>query len=516
MKRIAFLALGLVLALVPATGGLLAQEPERSADWSPEWYVGKILFKSDRDGQEAFFAVNPDGSGLVRVDDPNVGFYYAEARTQDLTSSDGRYRLFVREVGPDLQIWQQDLQTGDISYIVGGSLGADYEPAWAPDSRYVAYVSQSDGNDEIHLYDRLTNTDRRLTQNTWEWDKHPSFSPDGSQIVFYSNRQARFRHIWLMNADGSQPQNLSGWGAYNDWDPVWIKEAPSAPIPSTSPLELDVPLRTEPGCQPELEDYVGKILFKSDAEGLAAIYLLDPDTGEACRVDDPNVGFYYAEALRRDALSPDGRYRLFVREIGSNHQIWLEDTETGDIAYVAGGAAGADYEPAWSPDGLSVAYVSQRDGNDEIHLLDRGSGQDRRLTQNNWEWDKHPSFNADGSQIVFWSNREAGWKHLWVMNADGSGQRSLGRSGNWNDWDPVWVKAEPSPAPELSTLPLPTGEELPAPAPIELEPLPVEWYVGKILFKSDRDGQEAFFAVNPDGSGLVRVDDPNVGFYYAE
>ncbi|NPV07502.1 MAG: hypothetical protein HPY83_05985 [Anaerolineae bacterium] len=225
MRRRAFLALVLALSLAPAAGPLLAQERETS----PDWYVGRILFKSDREGQEAFFAVNPDGSGLVRVDDPNVGFYYAEARSRDLTSADGRYRLFVRQVGNDLQVWQQDTQTGDISYVAGGGPGADYEPAWAPDTRFVAYVSQVDGNDEIHLYDRQTNTDHRLTSNTWEWDKHPSFGPDGSQIAFWSNRQSRFKHIWIMNSDGSNPHNISGWGSYNDWDPVWVKHLPSAP-----------------------------------------------------------------------------------------------------------------------------------------------------------------------------------------------------------------------------------------------------------------------------------------------
>ncbi|MHB0877334.1 MAG: TolB family protein, partial [Anaerolineae bacterium] len=73
-----------------------------------------------------------------------------------------------------------------------------------------------------------TGEDRRLTNNTWEWDKHPSFNSDGSQIVFWSNREAQWKHIWLMNADGSEQHNLSGWLQSNDWDPVWVKEAPTA------------------------------------------------------------------------------------------------------------------------------------------------------------------------------------------------------------------------------------------------------------------------------------------------
>ncbi len=62
----------------------------------------------------------------------------------------------------------------------------------------------------------------RLTFNAWEWDKHPSWSPDGSQIVFYSNRDTGRRQLWIMAADGAGQRNLSS-NEYNDWDPVWVR-----------------------------------------------------------------------------------------------------------------------------------------------------------------------------------------------------------------------------------------------------------------------------------------------------
>jgi TolB protein len=73
------------------------------------------------------------------------------------------------------------------------------------------YTVNVDGSDQ-----------QRLTKNAWEWDKHPSWSPDGTQIVFYSNRYTGWRQIWVMNADGSDQHNISN-NEYNDWDPVWIK-----------------------------------------------------------------------------------------------------------------------------------------------------------------------------------------------------------------------------------------------------------------------------------------------------
>ncbi|MGQ9553480.1 MAG: hypothetical protein ACUVWR_05145, partial [Anaerolineae bacterium] len=64
------LALALIFPLLTSIGHLAAQEAK---PLPREWYVGKILFKSDRGGKEAFYAMNSDGSEVQLVQDPNVG-----------------------------------------------------------------------------------------------------------------------------------------------------------------------------------------------------------------------------------------------------------------------------------------------------------------------------------------------------------------------------------------------------------------------------------------------------------
>ncbi len=62
---------------------------------------------------------------------------------------------------------------------------------------------------------------KQLTHNTWEWDKHPTWTPDSQKIVFYSNRTGK-RQIWIMNANGSA-QTLLSDGQFDEWDPILIK-----------------------------------------------------------------------------------------------------------------------------------------------------------------------------------------------------------------------------------------------------------------------------------------------------
>ena len=60
------------------------------------------------------------------------------------------------------------------------------------------------------------------TPNKWEWDKHPSWSPDSRQIVFWSNREGT-KQIYVMDADGPQPARRSAASPWDEYDPIWIK-----------------------------------------------------------------------------------------------------------------------------------------------------------------------------------------------------------------------------------------------------------------------------------------------------
>lgn len=97
-----------------------------------------------------------------------------------------------------------------------------YDPTWSPTGEWIAFVGTNTGNDEIYRVSPDGQTVQQLTFNSFEWDKHPTWSPDGSQILFYSNRETGRRQLWIMNVDGSGQRNYSS-DEYEDWDPVWTR-----------------------------------------------------------------------------------------------------------------------------------------------------------------------------------------------------------------------------------------------------------------------------------------------------
>jgi TolB protein len=102
-------------------------------------------------------------------------------------------------------------------------------PAWSPDGKWIAFSKRADSTlvrSQIHAIAADGSTLRNLSNQTTAFDWSPAWSPDGDRIVFQSDRHNPTRtnsccvtSIYVMDADGSNVQRLtSGW---NDKLPRW-------------------------------------------------------------------------------------------------------------------------------------------------------------------------------------------------------------------------------------------------------------------------------------------------------
>ena len=178
--------------------------------------------------------------------------------------------------------------------------------------------------------------------------------------------------------------------------------------------------------------------------------------------------------------SPDGR-RLVFEIPGSGIYATSDDGE-GTTAIVrssfARSGVGAPVEPAWSPDGNSIAFVSRSFAfgpasffsvSRDIYVADVNGERITQLTNTPGAAEYAPSWSPDGKMIVYDRTVPATQGDIWVMNADGSGQRELFSS--------VENESYPSYSPDGS----------------------------KIVFSSSQDGDSEIYVIDATGEGLRKL-----------
>ena len=159
---------------------------------------------------------------------------YADAHASQTWSPDKRFETYVGADpnGGRPQIWAIDHQDNTKKMLTRFGSGVSYDPVFSPDGDWIAFISQERaGVDNLYIITRDGTDLQRLTRlpgqawpTTWEWVKRPTWSADGTQIAFWSNKVNGARQIWVMNRDGANLRTISNDPRpAEDYDPVWVR-----------------------------------------------------------------------------------------------------------------------------------------------------------------------------------------------------------------------------------------------------------------------------------------------------
>ncbi|NUQ12458.1 MAG: PD40 domain-containing protein [Gemmatimonadaceae bacterium] len=322
-------------------------------------------------------------------------------------------------------------------------------------------------------------------------DVHPTFSPDGRRIAFVSDRSGSDQ-LWVANADGSNPVQVSRLTAGAVSFPVWLPDNEYLlAAQNLYHLSGGEGLRVPFGAGVTSFSPDGKIAYTSNRTGQIIAY--DRGAGRS-RTLVSNPG-----GAMQVAVSPDGRTLAYFTRHDARTDLMLRDIATGDERLLRAGvqhdgsyrsaSLGVMPNPAWLPDGSAIltsyggriwkvnavtgqatmipftADVEQylgplsrfqypiadsfvvrqiRDATpspdakrlaftalDKLYLMDLAGGAPRRVTTAVNVVEHSPAWSPDGRTVVFatWTDEAGG--HLYRVNADGSGLTKLTATANF-------------------------------------------------------------------------------------
>jgi Tol biopolymer transport system component len=298
---------------------LTATETPTSPVDAPFAGADLIAFSSDRTGMMQIWTMNTDGSYQKQLTNMPSG------ACQPAWSPDGKMIAFIspcngkeNEQYPNARIYTMNSDGTELKILPVSQVG-DFDPAWSPDSKRIAFTSLRTGTAHIFVYNLRDLTIHEVSDTRFP-DIQPCWSPDGKQLAFV--RQMPYKHVWVMSDQGTTLYQLTIGGDSIDLWPNWSPDGQYL-IFSRSMLDPVIP-------------------------ALEKVRIEDQNTGREVRIlptDQPDNTAPITEAV----ISPDGKWILYESwPDGRNHDIYLIDSEGKNRTRLTTDP-GFDFSPAWKP-----------------------------------------------------------------------------------------------------------------------------------------------------------------------
>jgi TolB protein len=258
----------------------------------------------------------------------------------------------------------------------------------------IAFVSPEGHDKELWLMDadgfgaHALTADHSIAQS-------PSWSPEGSLLLFTSWRGGSGPQIWVMSPEQRKPFLVSGRPGLN----------------------------TSASYAPDGQHIVCTL----SQDGNAELYSLDARGGSPLRLTN------HRSIDTSPSWSPTGREIAFTSDRSGNPQVYVMDSDGSTVRRLTFDVDYTD-SPAWSPKGDRLSFVTRVGGGFDIWTCRAdGTGAKPVVTGGNNE---NPRWSADGRHIVFASNRDGAYG-LWVTDLDGMLPRKLDTGGR-RALSPAW------------------------------------------------------------------------------
>ena len=259
------------------------------------------------------------------------------------------------------------------------------------------------GDNELYLLDPVTRVETRLTSNA-NADSFPAWSPNHEEIVFDRDGDLKIA-AFAGGKLGTSVEALTTGGS-NDNFPAW-----------------------------SIDDRIAFARFLGGNNGSEIRVIRRGGNSELVVA---------GKSVRAPAWSPDGTTLAYMADNGSG-QFDIFTIKEGEEPVPLLDGPLSELNPNWSPDGKTIVFVRDKGEpksyDNDIFKVDVATKEVTGPLTDNDVQDGNPVWSPDGSQIAFYRALEASATtgfHIWIMNADGSGQEDLMLDRPGRNLDPMW------------------------------------------------------------------------------
>ncbi len=368
-------------------------------------------------------------------------------KTRDAAiSPDGKYVVYVVDEGEQQSLWTRQVATKSDVQIIPPAEVQYSGLVFSPDSNYINFVTREGPDMPLSIFQMplLGGTQRRLASRV---AGGVTYSPDGKQFAFvrHSFPVDDESSMLIANSDGTQERVLASvkrpeffasvGGQIPAWSPNGKTIAAALGLFNASQTEMrGVEIQVADGTSKTISDgwfLIRRIAWMTDKSSLLIlgsdklsgiynqqIWSISHPNGQVRRITtDTNNYFGMSVAADSEALA--------AVQSSTLSNIWVvRNGDAGSAVQVRSGGNNRDGmgSLAWTPDGR-IIYYSLTSGTLDIWIMNAdGSGQKRLTTDTERNFDA--SASPDGKYIVFTSERDDG-QTLWRMNPDGSDKMQL-------------------------------------------------------------------------------------------
>jgi len=180
------------------------------------------------DQEQLAFASNRDGYWDIHLLDLSRGEITLLTDSPDYEASpswspDGLWVAYEGYVVDNLEILIRPVDGSQDPIQLSSHFAADYQPAWSPTGRQIAFVSMRDGSSQIwlaNLDESGANRFVNLSGHDEASAAHPAWSPDGRYLAWGAVTQDGLHNIYLWDSqDPEAPPRESGSGDWAVWSP---------------------------------------------------------------------------------------------------------------------------------------------------------------------------------------------------------------------------------------------------------------------------------------------------------